>query len=128
MKGEISMELHTKEKVSKNAIKEEYPTIIAVECGAMQSLLHFQTPFAYSVGRDGWHCDYYNVDGIIISTGRKPIGAIKVAKSPTQLRYYENSACVTLCNSKIPIKYKETQVNKLLRHLVHQLVCAQIRE
>lgn len=46
------------------------------DCGycALQTVLNYEQPFAYSVRREGWACDYYNIDGIVVSTGYAPHG------------------------------------------------------
>ena len=36
--------------------------------------MNYKTRFAYSSGVYGWACDYYLIDGVIISTGYNPIG------------------------------------------------------
>lgn len=55
-----------KEMRTTNPIKVSY-------CG-LQFLLYYKAPFAYSSGTYGWDCDYYNVNGKIISMGYRPIG------------------------------------------------------
>ena len=61
-------------KATKKQIKENSGLIISVGYCELQSLLSCASPFAYSCGRDGWHCDYYDINGVIISTGYAPIG------------------------------------------------------
>lgn len=40
-----------------------------------QNLLNYRSPFAYSCGVYGWSCDYYDVNGVLISTGYQPISS-----------------------------------------------------
>lgn len=64
----------TKFKTTFKAMRSTYDTIISVNYCKLQNLLAYESPFAYSAGVNGWYCDYYNVNGLIISTGYKTIG------------------------------------------------------
>ncbi len=64
----------TKIKTTFKAIRSTYNNILSVGYCGLQSLLTYETPFAYSAGIYGWSCDYYDVNGLIISTGYSPIG------------------------------------------------------
>lgn len=73
------------------ATKKEMRSTNPIKVGycELQFLLHQKAPFAYSSGMYGWDCDYYNVNGVIISMGYRPIGRevdYKVVKK------YENLA------------------------------------
>ena len=61
-------------KTTKKAIKESGKKIIKVGYCDLQYLLNYKSAFAYSAGVDGWACDYYEFNNIIISTGYNPIG------------------------------------------------------
>lgn len=61
-------------KTTKKAIKESYSKIYSVGYCNMANLLKYRSPIAYSAGVYGWACDYYLIDGIVISTGYNPIG------------------------------------------------------
>lgn len=62
-------------KATKKEIKTQAARLYSVGyCGASE-LLRDVEPFAYSAGVYGWACDYYDLDGVIISTGYNPIGA-----------------------------------------------------
>lgn len=61
-------------KTTKKEIKNSAGAIIKLGYCKLQNLLHYAEPFAYSGGIYGWSCDYYNIDGVIISTGYGPIG------------------------------------------------------
>lgn len=39
-----------------------------------QNLLNYENPFGYTHGVYGWNADFYAVDGIVISTGYRPVG------------------------------------------------------
>ena len=61
-------------KTTKKQIRESAYQLYAVGYCELDRLLAYQSPFAYSSGVYGWSCDYYNLDGVIISTGYSPIG------------------------------------------------------
>ena len=61
-------------KVTAREIRANYRNIVAIGyCGA-EALLRYENPIAYSAGVYGWNCDYYDIDGVCISTGYRPIG------------------------------------------------------
>ena len=61
-------------KVTMREVRKNYRTIIAIGYCEAQYLLQYETPFAYSAGVYGWDCDYYDIDGVCISIGYRPIG------------------------------------------------------
>lgn len=62
-------------KTTARAIRENYGSrILSIGYCDAQALLRYETPFAYSAGVYGWNCDYYDIDGVCISTGYRPIG------------------------------------------------------
>lgn len=62
-----------KYKTTKKAMKESYKTIIKIGYCDAQYLLKFENIIAYSTRVEGWSCDYYDIEGILISTGYAPI-------------------------------------------------------
>jgi len=62
-------------RTTKKEIKENAFNILAVGYCELESLLKYESPFAYSAGVYGWSCDYYQFDGVVISTGYSPIGS-----------------------------------------------------
>lgn len=61
-------------QTTKKQIRQGYNTILSVGYCELQSLLNYESPFAYSAGVYGWSCDYYNIDGVVICTGYSTIG------------------------------------------------------
>ena len=62
-----------KYKVTKKEIKAYHNQILQVGYCDLQDLLRFSEPVAYSTRAEGWACDYYEIDELIISTGYAPI-------------------------------------------------------
>ena len=79
-----------KYKTTAKAIRENYGSrILSIDYCAAQELLRYETPFAYSAGVYGWNCDYYDIDGVCISTGCRPIGK---SVDYATLKSYESTA------------------------------------
>ena len=89
----------TKYKVTRKAMKESYGKIIGVSYCNLQYLLRFQEPFAYSTRAEGWACDYYDVDGVLISTGYAPIDSKRTKSTYDICRKYDEAARKILCES-----------------------------
>ena len=60
-------------KVTKKEMKASFNYILGVGYCDLQTLLKGTNPVAYSFSQNGWACDYYEVDGILISTGYSPL-------------------------------------------------------
>lgn len=61
-------------KTTQKAIKANYNTIICVPYCGLQTLLNYESPVAYTVRREGWAADIYDMcGGVAIVTGYAPI-------------------------------------------------------
>lgn len=85
-------------------------------CG-IQYLLRYKDPFAYSSGVYGWSCDYYNIDGVIISTGYRPIGE---SLDYDIIEKYENQARKIVNDYNLSYEDSKELVNNLLNELVQE--------
>ena len=101
----------SKYKVTRKEIKERYSNILQIGYCDAQHLLTYQNEFAYSTRAEGWACDYYNINGVIISTGYAPIGK-KVDRNI--LRNYDEKAREITRNNNLSWEEKQEQVNSLL--------------
>lgn len=79
-------------KATKKEIKEGYYKIIGVGYCEAQHLLNYRSPFAYSAGYYGWSCDYYDVDGVCISTGYNYIDNKHTKADYELIRKYDDLA------------------------------------
>lgn len=65
-------------KTTQKAIKANYNTIICVPYCGLQNLLNYENPVAYTVRREGWAADIYDMGGgVAIVTGYAPFGNIR---------------------------------------------------
>lgn len=78
-----------KYRVTKKEMRATGNKILKIPYCKAQNLLAYCDPYAYSEGAYGWSCDYYDVDGVIISTGYYPIGS---AINPDLLSKCEHAA------------------------------------
>lgn len=65
-------------KTTQKAVKAGYTTVIAVPYCDLQYLLNYESPVAYTVRREGWGADIYNMGGgVAIATGYAPFGNVR---------------------------------------------------
>ena len=100
-------------KTTKKAMKENY-RIIGVGYCSMYYLLRCKSPVAYSTRSEGWACDYYNVDGIIISTGYSPLKNKNMDYDYSTLREYEEKAQAIIDDYTLDLDVKNEKVKALL--------------
>lgn len=106
-----------KTQVTKKQVKNSFLNIFSIGyCGA-QHLTYYKRPFAYSSGVYGWACDYYDVDGVCLSTGYAPIGEDVNYKL---LRKYEERAEKIINNYELKYEVREKRVNKLLSEFINK--------
>ena len=79
-------------KATKKEIREGYYYIAGVGYCEAQNLLKHERAFAYSAGCYGWACDYYDVDGVCISTGYNYISNQNVACDYKLIKEYDDKA------------------------------------
>lgn len=78
-------------KTTQKGIRANYDKIICVPYCGLQALLSYESPVAYTVRREGWGADVYDMGGgVAIVTGYAPFGNIR---PPYELRErYETQA------------------------------------
>lgn len=65
-------------KTTQKEIRANYDKIICVPYCGLQNLLNYETPVAYTVRREGWAGDIYDMGGgVAIVTGYAPFGNIR---------------------------------------------------
>jgi hypothetical protein len=102
-------------KVSKKHFKGD--KVLSVGYCQMSWLLNYQEPIAYSTGIYGWACDYYDIDGVVISTGYQPIG---VSVDYNLIKSYENKARL-ITHSVFNHEQRKNAINMLLKEFINQV-------
>lgn len=105
-------------KASKRDIKNNSNKVLKIGYCAIQTLLHYQQPFAYSCSQNGWACDYYDVDGITISTGCSPIGDHVNIKLIVE--YEDKAKKIVFNNYNEAYESKVNKVSKLLLEFIQK--------
>jgi hypothetical protein len=103
---------------TKKEMKNNYSKIIRIGYCHAQYLLNFESPIAYSAGRDGWACDYYLIDNVLISTGYQPIG--NIVPDYDMITKYENQA-MSIVHSNTTYDSRIDQVNAILHQFVKEV-------
>ncbi len=104
-------------EITKKAIRDLDQTILKIGYCSAQYLLRFQPKFAYSAGKYGWSCDYYEVNGVIISTGYFPIGKEVEYKL---VQEYDDKAREICNDHSRSYEDQKTAVNTLLYELIEK--------
>lgn len=107
-----------KYKTTKKAMRESYSHIIGIGYCNAQHLLNWETPFAYSAGESGWSCDYYEVDGVLISTGYQHIKT-KNARSDYDFVHAYDTKAQSFFRLDDP-EERKTKARELLEEFVFQ--------
>lgn len=72
-------------KTTQKAIRANYNKIICVPYCSLQTLLNYEIPVAYTVCREGWAADIYDMGGgVAIVTGYAPFGNIRPTYEQTK--------------------------------------------
>lgn len=108
-----------KSKVTKKAVKDNYNRIIGIGYCNAQHLLNYQQPFAYSSGQNGWSCDYFDIDGICISTGYSRLNNQNTAYEYETLDKYEKQAQTIRNDYTITFEERKELINALLMEFVN---------
>ena len=117
LKGFFKM---SKYKTTKKAIKESYNTVIKIGYCNAQYLLQFENIMAYSTRSEGWACDYYDIENVLISTGYAPVESRNTKCNYEIVKKYEDLARKNIL-SNIPYE-EQKQVNKdLLSQFINEV-------
>ena len=101
----------------KKEINNSYNTVLKVGYCQLQTLLIRKAPFAYSCGVYGWSCDYYDINGVCISTGYTPIGK---RMDYNLVNEYERKAKEVINNSSYSYEGQVSLLNALLNEFIEK--------
>lgn len=104
-------------KTTKKIMKENYYRIISIGYCEADYLLNYNAPFAYSSGSYGWACDYYDINGTLISTGYAPIGSKNINLSYDTISEY-NKKAMKIVHSDMKHEQKKAKIGNLLNELI----------
>ena len=113
----------TKIKTTKKEMRQGYNKIISIGYCNLQSLLDYEDPIAYSAGVNGWSCDYYNVNNVLISTGYNPLSTKNTKKVPYEImQAYEQKAQKIRYDNTLQFEQKKQKLSLLLNQFINECI------
>lgn len=104
-------------KTTQKEIRANYNKIICVPYCGLQNLLNYESPVAYTVRREGWAADIYDMGGgVAIVTGYAPFGNVRPSYELRE--QYEKQA------EKIRYEYRYDQQRESLKSLARDFIKA----
>ena len=110
-----------KYKVTRKEMKGSYDKIICASYCSLQYLLKFQEPFAYSTRSEGWACDYYDINNVLISTGYAPIDSKRTKSTYDICQKYDKEARKIIYDYSLPYEERKEKVNNLLNEYIKKV-------
>ena len=107
-------------KVTRKEMRNNYHYVIGIGYCAAQFLLKYESPIAYSTRVEGWACDYYDIDGVLISTGYAPLESKNTNIDYVTIRDYDNKARKIAHDYSLTYEEQERQVKALLKELIEK--------
>ena len=107
-------------KATKKEMRNHYWHILSVGYCDLQSLLREQQPFAYSTRAEGWACDYYDIEGVLISEGYAPLASKNMKKDYDLILDFENKA-MEIDSLYLPREERKAKKEALLKELIEKL-------
>ena len=107
-------------QVRKKDILNSSEKVLKVGYCQLQSLLNYENRFGYSSSNvNGWSCDYYKIDNVIISTGYNPIG--DTVKYEVVKRYELQAEKITN-DYKLSYEERKQKVTELLHDFMNEAI------
>ena len=108
-------------KTTQKEIKANYNTIICVPYCELQNLLNYESPVAYTVRREGWAADIYDMGGgVAIVTGYAPFGNIRPSYELRER--YEKQAEKIVYEYACSWKESSEQLKNLQREFIKEVI------
>lgn len=112
-------------RVAKREMRNQGLPIIAINYCGLGNFMNMFEPFAFSSGKYGWCCDYYQFNNAIISTGYSPIGiepdekAVEKCKNAGNQVYYDN---------QLKYEQKVAQATKVVDNFISEVISQNIKK
>ena len=111
-----------KTETKKKKMKDDNEFIIGIGYCKSQHMLKFQEPFAYSARPEGWGCDYYRINDVLISTGYDFIENKNAYFEPAILKEYDDKTQNIILDGELTWDEREKLVNSLLKKFVRNAI------
>lgn len=107
-------------KTTQKEIRANYNKIICVPYCGLQNLLNYEIPVAYTVRREGWAADIYDMGGgVAIVTGYAPFGNIRPSYELRER--YETDAEKIRYNYSLTWEEQRKQLEQLARAFIEEV-------
>ena len=107
-------------KTTQKEIRANYNKIICVPYCGLQILLNYESPVAYTVRREGWAADIYDMGGgVAIVTGYAPFGNIRPSYELQER--YEKQAEKIRYNYSLAWEEQREQLKQLARAFIEEV-------
>lgn len=107
-------------RTTQKEIRANYDKIICVPYCGLQNLLNYESPVAYTVRREGWAADIYDMGGgVAIVTGYAPFG--KIRPSYELCKRYETQAEKIRYNYSLAWEEQKEQLREIARAFVEEV-------
>jgi len=106
-------------KTTKKEMKNRYDQIVGISDA--QYLLKYEEPIAYSTRVEGWACDYYDIDGILISVGYAPLDSRKTKCNYSLVHGYDEQARDIINDYDKSSEQQREEVTRLLKQFVEEI-------
>lgn len=107
-------------KTTQKAIRANYNKIICVPYCGLQTLLNYENPVAYTVRREEWAADIYDMGGgVAIVTGYAPFGNIRPSYELRER--YETDAEKIRYNYSLAWEEQREQLKQLARAFIEEV-------
>ena len=83
--------------------------------------MKFEEPIAYSERAEGWACDYYNVDDVLISTGYAPVESMNTHCDYETVRKYDDQAREIACDYSLKWEEQQEKIRTLLAEFIKEV-------
>lgn len=107
-------------KTTQKAIRANYNKIICVPYCGLQTLLNYESPVAYTVRREGWAADIYDMGGgVAIVTGYAPFENIRPSYELRER--YEKQAEKIRYDYNLSYKQQRESLKSLARDFIKEV-------
>lgn len=108
-------------KVTKKEMRNRFDYIASIGYCDLCELLVYRKPDAYSVRVEGWACDYYIIDDLLISTGYSPLKSKNCKVGYDVTFYYNDKAREIVRDSELELDNKKAKVTLLLEKFIEEV-------
>lgn len=108
-------------KATKKEMRNGYHRIIGTGYCNMAYLLKFRNEIAYSTRSEGWACDYYEVEGVLISTGYAPLESKNTHSTYDIIKKYDDQAQKIAYDYSMKWEDQKEAIEKLLHDYIKEV-------